>query len=432
MTEPALPLFQRPPFRRLSFSRFFSRVAQNGLNFALVLLIVDETGRAFMSGLLVLALVIPATVAGIVAGTLADNFPKRLILFVANLARACLCLAFILAAGGVPSYFVVAVTLATFTQFAGSAEGAILPAIIPRHDLAKANAIGQAITGVAQIAGFVILTPLMLRVFDSPDALFAVAAVLFVLGAVYAVGIGRIPSVVPLEVGARNDGRWWLTGWREMRRDPRVLHAAIELTLIATSLIILGGLIPTYIQDVLDLPVEIGAVVFLPAAIGVATGLRIASFLARRIPHALLSTSGFVGFVVLLFVVTFTNPLAEFLGGYGWFSWLNSVRIGRFDGGGVVAMIAVLPLGFSYAVVSVAAQTVLNDLVPLHLQGRVLATQGALAAIAASLPVLLAGALSDRIGVTPVMALLATAIGFAAVMNLRGPRVTSADTPYAP
>ena len=51
----------------LSYTRFFSRIAQNAINFALILLIVDETGKAFISSLLVLALVVPSTVFGIIA-----------------------------------------------------------------------------------------------------------------------------------------------------------------------------------------------------------------------------------------------------------------------------------------------------------------------------------------------------------------------------
>ncbi len=80
------------------------------------------------------------------------------------------------------------------------------------------------------------------------------------------------------------------------------------------------------------------------------------------------------------------------------------------------------PLGLSFALVSVAGQTLLHDRVPLFLQGRVVATQGAMAALAASVPVVVAGAMSDFVGVTPVIALLAGAIGLAAAANLRQPR----------
>jgi hypothetical protein len=151
-------------------------------------------------------------------------------------------------------------------------------------------------------------------------------------------------------------------------------------------------------------------------------GLQLANFLARRIPVALLSRTGFLGFIVFLFLISFVEQEAQFLGGYGAFAWLNSVSIGSFDGAGVLAAVFVAPLGFFYALVAVAAQTVLNGMVPLHLQGRVLATQGAMAAIASSLPVLLAGALTDLAGVTFVMALLACAISIVAFTILRGPQ----------
>lgn len=417
-----MPLLQQPPFRMLSYTRFFSRVAQNAINFALILLIVEETGKAFLSSLLVLALVVPSTVAGIVAGTAADVLPKRLLVLAADLARAAVCIYFVRDLGGVASYYVVAILVATATQFATNAEGAILPSIVKREELARANAISQAVGGAAQLVGLAVLTPLVLRVVDSPRVLFAICAVLFVIAAFQALWIGRTTSPDRKEVGGELTGRWWLTGWRAMKQDRLVMHAAIELTLLSTALIILSGLIPTYVDEVLDLPVDVGAVILTPAAVGVVLGLRVASFLAHRVPHAVLSTTGFLSFVTLLALLAFVNEEASFLSGYGAFAWLGSVSIGSFDGGGVLAMALMLPLGFSYSVVNVAAQTLIDHRVPLHLRGRVGATQAAMAAIASSLPVLGAGAMSDVIGVSPVMALVAALTGAVAILNLREPR----------
>ena len=413
------PLLQQRPFRMLSLTRFESRVAQNALNFGLVLLIVDATGKALFSSILVLALVIPSTVFGIAAGTAADVFPKRALMVAGNLGRAAVCLLFVSGSGNTATYYIVAIALATAGQFATSAEGATLPAIVKRSELTHANAIGQAVGGGAQLVGLAILTPVVLRLFHSPNVLFLICAALFVLAALHAVFIGNTRSTARREIGGDWEGPWWQTGWRQIRSDPAVTHSAVELTLISAALIILAGLIPKYIEDTLGLPVDIGAAVLMPAAIGVVVGLRIASFLAHRVSHSVLSTLGFAAFVVNLGLLAFVNPEASFLSGFGVFSWLNHVNIGNFDQGGVLAMLLMLPLGFSYATVSVAAQTVLNDRVPHHLQGRVLATQAAMSAIASSLPVLVAGALSDVIGVTPVMALVAAAIGLAAVVNTR-------------
>lgn len=429
MTEAVIharpPLLQQRPFRMLSYTRFFSRVAQNALNFALILLINEETGKAFLSSLLVLALVVPSTVAGIVAGTAADVLPKRVLVFLGDMARAAVCLYFLLNEGGVAAYYIVAVLLATATQFASSAEGAIMPAIVDRSELARGNAISQAVGGAAQLIGLGVLTPVVLRVFDSRDALFAICGSLFFIAAFQALFIGRVRSGSRLDVGGEPNGRWWMAGWRTIKADRTVTHAVVELTLISSTLIILGGLVPKYIDDVLELHVEIGALILTPAAAGVVLGLRVAGFLARRVPHGLLSTTGFTIFVVCLALLAFVNEEADFLGGFGVFSWLNSVEIGNFDGGGVMAMAITFPLGFSYAVVSVAGQTVMDDRVPLHLRGRVGSTQAALAAIASSLPVLGAGALADFIGVSPVMAMVAALAGVVAVLNLRAPREVS-------
>lgn len=406
----------------LSYTRFSSRVAQNALNFALVLLIVDETGKAFFSSLLVLALIIPSTIGGLAAGAAADIFPKRLLITLGDLGRGLVCLWFVFSSQGAVTYYFVAILLASFSQFATNAEGALMPLVVKREDLGRANAIGQAVGGAAQLVGLGVLTPVVLRLFHSPEALFIICAALFAMASIHAVAIGRVKGPSRVEVGGdRNGGPWWLVGWRQIGSDSAVMHATIELTVISSALVILAGLIPTFIGDVLHLPVDVGAVVLTPAVFGVVLGLRVAAFFSHRVPHAVLSTAGFTAFVVLLAMLTFVNQEADFLGGYGAFGWLNHVDIGSFDGGGLLAMLVMFPLGFSYAVVSVSAQTVLNDRVPLHLQGRVLATQAALAGLASSLPVLIAGGLTDLVGVTPVMAVLAAGIGVVAVLNLRQP-----------
>ena len=440
VAEPSQPpaLLQQLQFRRLSFSRFLSRVPQNALNLALVLLVLDATGKAFFTSLLVLALVVPMMIAGIVAGVAADAIPRRLIVALGNVGRAAVCVGFIVQPGGDGTLYVIAVLLAVFAPFVAAAEGSILPSIVTRGELARANAIGQAVGGAAQIVGFAVLTPVVLRVFERADVLFGIAAAFFVIAAVEAVRIGPVartreeadvfappdPSGLavipdPADPASQEGASWWQAGWRAMRRDPVVFKAAIELTLITMMLIILGGLIPTYIRDVLELPFEIGALVLTPAGIGLVVGLRVAGPLAHRVPHGLLSSVGFTLFTGLLLALAFVNEEASFLAGYGAFTWLDDVSLGDFDGGALLAIALVLPLGFAFAIVSVAAQTVLNDRVPLALQGRVVATQGAMAALAASLPVLGAGALGDWLGVQPVMAILAVSIAAATVINLR-------------
>ena len=156
---PPPALLQQIPFRWLSYSRFLSRIPQNALNLALVLLVLDATGKAFYTSLLVLALVVPAMIAGIAAGVAADAIPRRLIVALGNIARAAVCIGFIVQPGGDASLYFVAILLAVFAPFVSAAEGSILPAVVKRSELARANAIGHAVGGAAQIVGFAVLTP---------------------------------------------------------------------------------------------------------------------------------------------------------------------------------------------------------------------------------------------------------------------------------
>jgi len=412
---PLAPLLQQRKFRRLTFARFTSRVAQNALSFALVLLVVDETGKAFFSSLLVLALVVPTTAAGIISGALSDAVPKRALMLLGHGLRAGLCFSYAGSLDGASDYFMIAVLMSVVNPLATSPEGASLPLIVDRQLLARANAINQASTGLSQLIGFGLLTPLMLGFFESAEALLWVCGGFFVLAAVNALFIGRIPSARRSEIGGEPEGRWYVVGWRALRSDRRVWQATVELTLISVSIISLGGLIPTYLDEILGLSVDVGVLVLVPAAAGVAIGLRLAGFLAHRVPHTLLSTSGFIVYVVALGIFASVNPVSEFLAGYEPFDWLATVDIGGFEGGAVVAMAVAFPLGFSFALVTVAAQTALNDLVSLRLQGRAQATQGALAALAASLPVLAAGVLADAIGVAPVIGGVAVVTGVLAI-----------------
>lgn len=421
-SAPRPPLLQQRPFRMLTATRLTSRVANNAVNFGLLLLVVDATGRAFMSSLLVLTLVVPSTAAGLVAGVAADVLPKRLLIFAGHVLRAAICLALAWGEPAVWRYFLAAFAMASATQLASAAEAAALPTVVAREELVRANAVGHAVTGVAQILGFGVLAPVTLRMVGEPPLLFALAAALFSAAAVYALLIGGQGGAARREVGGAVADAWWRVGWQQMRRDHRVLGASLELTLLAAAMTVVAGLAPAYIEDVLGLPVEVGAVALSPAALGVVLGLRLAGSLARRAPHYALSTAGFTGFVVLLFLLAFVEPLTVFFAGYAPLAWLASVEVGRFEGSGLLAMVLVAPLGFCYALVAVAGHTTLNDLVPVSLQGRVFATQGALAAFAASGPVLAFGALADAAGVEVALALLAAVTGLAAAENIRRAR----------
>ena len=81
---------------------------------------------------------------------------------------------------------------------------------------------------------------------------------------------------------------------------------------------------------------------------------------------------------------------------------------------GTVMFLAV-PIGFSFSVVQVAANTFLNARVPLGMQGRVFALQGAVKNATAIIPLLALGGLASWVGVRPVLVIAPLLILFLAL-----------------
>jgi predicted MFS family arabinose efflux permease len=80
-----------------------------------------------------------------------------------------------------------------------------------------------------------------------------------------------------------------------------------------------------------------------------------------------------------------------------------------------MTMLLAVPLGLAFTVVSVGARTVFNRRSPPELQGRVFATQSAVADLASIPPLLVVGAVADLAGVRMVLLVTAGLCALAAV-----------------
>jgi MFS family permease len=76
----------------------------------------------------------------------------------------------------------------------------------------------------------------------------------------------------------------------------------------------------------------------------------------------------------------------------------------------MVTLVAAGLIGFAYSVVNVGGRSLLNERVPVPMQGRVFAAQTVLSNLASIVPLLLAGALADWWGVSPVLIVVAVAV----------------------
>ena len=425
------PIHLNHDFRLLWLSRTLGQTAANTAQFGSLIVIVEATDSGFLSSLLVLSWVLPGALLSVISGVIVDAVPKRWLLTLANALRAAGCFVFILSAQDTPQVFELVIFLSAIGPFVGPAESALVPTLVQRHRLTSANAFLNFMRYVAQVAGLAVLAPVLTSV-AGVDALFVVTGALFAAAAVYnaliPAGIlqsvrtrltpGATPSRAPhhnpvfVDEPARARGGGLRVAMRFMRDNRDVWQATVQLSLLAATLPLLAALIPVYLESVLGQEVGNLPVVMLPAVVGMLLGLRLVSSMASQRDTATLSAVGLAIFIAGLVALSLIDALDETVG-----AALNLENVDllviTLTAKSQIVMAIVLPMGFALSLVNVAGHAILNERVPVRMQGRVFALQMVLAGVASIPPLLVGGALTEIVdvrvvfGLTPIILIVA-------------------------
>jgi predicted MFS family arabinose efflux permease len=159
MTEPGLGR----PGRLLLSAATVSRLADNTAPVAIVLLVIARTRDARLAGLLVAAFTVPTLIAGPVLGAYLDQLRRKRLLFITSQLVLALDLAAVLALTGRVSGWL----LAALAFVAGGTSpvltggySSLVPLVVPRAALGRANALDSASYGLAGIAGPAVVSAL--------------------------------------------------------------------------------------------------------------------------------------------------------------------------------------------------------------------------------------------------------------------------------
>ena len=422
-----------PRFRRMLGAKLCVDIAENALAYALLIVIVRHTGSGIHSTLFVIALTIPTIIFGIPAGAIADRLPKRPVLMAALALRIGLTTLLLRVLGNVWQIYGVTIAFFAVGQVFAPIWIASLPRLVGFARLSRAHAFFNLTQLGGQVAGVVLIAPILLKTLGDRAVLIVVA--LFFVGAIVMTArIGELPDRAPTspheEKGKviREARTGALAGWHLIHADAALFLAVIQLTIVASLLRSLIVLFPFYTHQVLGIAPENAVYVAAPAAIGAAAGLALAPALGV-IGRGRLATIGFailVGALACLGLVNLVRPLIA--------DYLHLGMTGVAQQFGVpplvtTAMLFAVPMGFGIALNLVAARTVLNERAPEEAQARVFATQSALGTVASLLPLLLVGALTSVVGARAVMLLAAILSAAAPIWLTR--RRKAAALPHA-
>jgi MFS family permease len=287
-------------FRTFLWTRLLGTAANQMLLVALAWQMYDLTGHAWDLGLVGLMQFLPALLLTIPAGQLVDRVDRRGVLAASLVVQAvvALVLAWGSHAGWVGRELILALCVAMGIARALQmpAQQAIVPALVPVSQLARAFALASTFLRVAIIAGPA-LGGLIYTL--GPAAVYATCLVLLVASTAF---IRTIPRITPPEASTRVSLDTLFAGFRFIWRKKPVL-GAISLDLFA---VLLGGataLLPIYAKDVLDTgPWGLGLLRSAPSVGALAIALLLARMpLQRHVGRRMFVSVAIYGAAIVVF-----------------------------------------------------------------------------------------------------------------------------------
>jgi predicted MFS family arabinose efflux permease len=387
-------LLKNRPFMVMWFGQLLSQVSDK-VCFVLLISLLDryESPLALensMRSALMVAFTLPAMFFGSAAGIYVDRIPKKQLLIGADLIRAALILLILLLPKQFLLLLVITFLISSMAQFSAPAEQAAIPLLVRRENLMSANALFTTTMMGSLILGFAIGEPLLYLVKtwageESQTIFVSISYLIAGLSSLFIEIKEKNISKGTLAIHPWHDFR---EGLRYLWRNHRVRNAMVQLTVLYSVFAALTVLAFNLAERIGLKSTQFG---FLLAAagIGVVFGAGVLGHWGERFHHKPLPLVGFLSMALVLTVFTFTKD-----------KWL---------GLGLSGM-----LGLAASLIGVPMQTVIHTSTEETMRGKIFGFQNNVVNIALSLPLAIAGPLTDSFGLGTVL------VGMSFVITLAG------------
>jgi MFS family permease len=299
-------IFQNRSFRRFWLGFSFSVLGDAMTRVALTWFVYEATKSAEALGWLMICYTGPIVIGGLLAGTLLDRFDRRAVMVVDNVMRglavALVPLLYAFGALEVWHVYAVAAVYGLLMMISLAGGPALVPALVPREQLATANAlemlswtlggvIGPALAGVLIVwvgaPNVVIVDAVSYLVFalalartrlaDEPRPAQAAGGQVYHLGhAIQLLLKNRVLLSTTLMFMAFNIGGGALSVWLPILSD-QVFGGGAQLYGVLLGALALGEVVSALLVGGLVLPLSLGALICLAQALsGVSLGLVLA------------------------------------------------------------------------------------------------------------------------------------------------------------
>ena len=415
-------------FQRLWMAQLISQTVQNAINYGSIVLLTQQSHSFTAVGGVIIAFSLPAVIFGVPAGVLVDRLDKRTLLWVSNGLRALASFGFVVAllidnSNSVPIY-ILTFLISIIGQFFAPAEGASIPLLVKKGELVSALSLFNITFSISQALGFVIVGPLIVlfaqtvtlhfgtqtMIITNIDWLFLFIGVMYLISTALTwfipgeMLIGNAnPSKVPTQ---RRMAMVWhgvAEAWDFVRRHPKLLIAAIQLTLGSLVITVIAMIAPLFSVQYLHRSSALAAIVFVPAGLGLVLGSALMPRIISRIGMRRAEQAGVLGVGGSIVVIIAAHWLARQMAPAN-NAWANLPLYL------IVVVLAIFYIGLSLDLITLPAQTSMQERSPDWLKGRVLALQMMLSNGGAIPIILIVGPAADFLGLSRALLLMAIAV----------------------
>ena len=384
-------LLGNPGFRRLWLAQTVSRAGDSIHYVAIVVLVFDLTESGLSVSGTVIFEALPVVLFGALAGAVVDRYRRRTVMIAADLTRAGLAL-LMARATSLPEVYALAFGLSLAGLVSGPSVQALVPGLVGRDVLGRANALlwsgvqSSHVLGSAIGGGIVALA--------GPRGAFVVNAATFVASAGMLLGVREADTAPGADRTERRLFSEAREGIRYAAGDAFLRRLLVVQTLAVLSVGGTGALLVVLARD--QLGIEGGEFGLLVAAIGV---------------------GAFLGPIVLGHLFDKRQSTAFLFIPYG-LRGLIDATLGFMRGLWLPAGLLFV-YGLNTSTGGVAYNTILQRHVPDRFRGRAFATLGVAWQVGRLVSIAAAGILADLVSVRFVYIAAGALLGVAGLLGLR-------------
>ena len=258
------PLRSSRPFRRLWFGTGISAIGSQITTVAIPIQVWEATHSTFVVGLLGVAALLPLLTVSIVAGAVADAVDRRRLLLISDVALAGVTVVLLLNALGdehhVPLLFACEAAATAAYAFQRPARNALTPKLVPDDQLLAAIAVEDVIFNLSRVAGPALAGGLIATLGFA--GAYAVDLATF---AASLVAIWLLPRLPRIEDAEPPSLRSIVEGFRLVRREPALL-GIFSVDTVAMLFGMPSALFPAFAEELGGGPGATGLLYAAPSA----------------------------------------------------------------------------------------------------------------------------------------------------------------------